>query len=321
MGFNQEQQKLHQNGQISEEELKAMFRPRELFSFAGHLARKGEPKSYLVQKKPTYLLNIVGFLSASLLRILAGFMAVSTFLTGVFFGSELAGGVAAAALLLALEYLQVRNATELYETWFYKSKILRARVVYCLLFSGVTASLAFMGVDDTVKVISETVSPFQFDEAAVNPVLRADIDRADADAAEFYKARSWRGKLDGRDTKRYQSLKDEANALRKQYREEVSTARLNAKGAYDNEVAGKNQDDADTYFYLLLLIGLTELLFPLAVYHKERYEFLAAKELEIMGKINHSTIPPPHSPQGAANQAAQPNERPAAANAASAPFQ
>lgn len=115
---------------LTEEELKARFRSRELFSFAGFLSRKGEEKSYLEKKKTTYFLNIVGFFSGSILRILAGFMAVSGFMAGIFFGSELAGAAAAVVALLALEYLQLRNATELYETWFYKNRIVKG----CLFF-------------------------------------------------------------------------------------------------------------------------------------------------------------------------------------------
>lgn len=280
---------------ISEDELKARFRPQELFSFTGMLARKGAPKSYLEQKKPTYALNIVGFLSGSILRILAGFMAVSGFLAGIFFGSSIAGYIVGALLLLALEFLQIRNATELYENWFSKSRIVKACFVYGLIFSSITATLAFMGVDDTIKIISETVDPFHFDETAVNPTLRADIDKADADAKEFYTAKSWKGKLDAKAGKRYDQLKAEAAALRKQYREEVSTAKISAKSEHDGLVAGKNQDDADNRFYLTIFICISEILFWLAFYHKERYEFLAAKELELTGQLNKPASPTPQT--------------------------
>lgn len=270
---------------LTEAELKAKFKTRELFSFAGHLARKASPKSYMAKKKPTYFLNIIGFFSGSLLRILAGFMAVSVFLTGIFFGSELAGVGLSLVLLVALEYLQIRNATELFETWFAESRVVMSCVVYGLIFSGATALLAFSGVDDTIKFVSEKVSPFHFDEASVNPTLRADIDKADADAKEFFTARSWKGKLDTKDAKRYAALKDEANALRRQYREEVGSAKIAAQSEHSSLVAGKNTKDADNRFYLTLLILLTELLFWMAFYHKERYEFLAAKELELTGQM------------------------------------
>lgn len=277
---------------ISEDELKARYRPQELFSFTGFLARKGAPKSYMASKKPTYTLNIIGFFSGSLLRILAGFMAVSSFFTGIFFGSALAGSIVGVVLLLSLEFLQIRNATELYETWFGKSKIVKSCIIYGLLFSSITASLAFMGVDDTIRFVSETVAPFKFDETSVNPTLLADIDKADADAKEFFVARSWKGKLDAKDSRRYTALKDEANNLRRQYREEVSTAKINAQNEHQGLVAGKNQNDADNRFYLTLLIIITEVLFWLAFYHKERYEFLSLKELELTGLL-------PKQPQSA----------------------
>lgn len=282
---------------LTEAELKAKFKTRELFSFAGHLARKAAPKSYMAKKKPTYFLNILGFFSGSLLRILAGFMAVSVFLTGIFFGSSLAGAGLAVLLLVALEYLQIRNATELFETWFSESRVVASCVVYGLIFSGATAVLAFSGVDDTIKFVSEKVSPFHFDETAVNPLLRRDIDQADADAKEFFTARSWKGKLDIKDARRYEQLKNHANDLRKQYREEVGSARLAAKAEHDGLVSSKNQNDADNRFYLTLLILLTELLFWMAFYHKERYEFLAAKELELMGHIQKTTPTLPIIPQ------------------------
>lgn len=280
---------------LTEEELKARFRSRELFSFAGFLSRKGEEKSYLEKKKTTYFLNIVGFFSGSILRILAGFMAVSGFMAAIFFGSELAGAAVAVVALLALEYLQLRNATELYETWFYKNKIVKGCLFFGILYSAITAFCAFQGVDDTIKFLSESVTPFSFNESAVNPTLLSDIDKADKDAKEFYTARSWKGKLDGKDAKRYNELKAEAAQLRKQYREEVQTAKLNARSDYDNRVAGKNQDDADNRFYLTLLILFTEVLFWFAFYHKERYEFLASKELELMGKIQPQPSPTPSS--------------------------
>ena len=266
---------------LSEKELKAQFASKELFSFKGYLARKGSPKSYTEKKKPTYRLNILGFFAGSALRILAGFMAVSSFLAGLFFGSELAGIVGAVVALVSLEILQIRNATELFETWFQEQRVVKSAVIYGLLFSTCTATLAFMGVDDTIRFVSETVAPFNFDESKVNPTLLADVEKAEADVQEFFKARSWKGKLDAKDGKRYNELKDAAKDLRKQYRDEVSTARIDAKNTHDLAVAGSKQDQADNKFYLTLLILVTEVLFWFAFYHKERYEFFAFKEYEL----------------------------------------
>ena len=270
---------------LSEQELKAKYATRNLFSFRGYLARKSSPKSYTAKKQGTYRLNILGFFSGSLLRILAAFMFVSAFLTGIFFGSAFAGTLASVVALLALEFLQMRNATELFETWFQESRIVMSCVVYGLIFSACTATFAFMGVDDTIKFVSEKVSPFEFNDSAVNPTLLADIQKADADAQEFYTARSWKGKLDIKDKKQYNKLKNDASDLRKQLREEISTARIDAKNAHDLKVQGNNQEQADNRFYLTLFIAVSELLFWLAFYHKERYEFLASKELELSGKI------------------------------------
>ena len=269
---------------LSEKELKAQFAAKELFSFKGYLARKGAPKSYTEKKKPTYRLNILGFFSGSALRIFAGFMAVSHILTAVLFGSSFAGAVAAVIVLMALEFLQIRNATELFETWFQENRVAKSAVLYGLIFSACTATAAFMGVDDTIRLVSETVSPFQFDDSKVNPTLLADVQKAEADAKEFYDARTWRGKLDIKDAKQYNRLKGTAADLRKQYREEVSTARIDAKTAHDMKVAGSKQDQADNRVYLSLLIAITELLFWFAFYHKERYEFLAYKEYELASK-------------------------------------
>ena len=293
---------------LTEQELKAKFATRNLFSFKGYLARKGAPKSYTEKKKPTYRLNILGFFSGSLLRILAAFMAVSTFLSAIFFGSSLAGTFFAVVLLLSLEFLQIRNATELFETWFQESRVVASCVVYGLIFSITTACLAFMGVDDTIKFVSKTISPFEFNEGSVNPTLAADISKADADAAEFYKARSWKSKLDPRDGKQYNKLKNHAAELRSQLRNEITAARTEAKGTYDRDVAGNEQNNADNRFYLTLFIGFSELLFWLAFYHKERYEFLAFSEAKLTGQIVPETglqqfgaAPPPPAPKFAAN--------------------
>jgi hypothetical protein len=276
---------------LSEQELKAKFATRNLFSFTGYLARKGAPKSYTEKKKPTYRLNILGFFSGSLLRILAAFMAVSGFLAAIFFGSALAGAFFAVVLLVALEFLQLRNATELFETWFAESRVVMSCVVYGLIFSATTATLAFMGVDDTIKFVSEKVSPFEFDEHAVSPTLLTDITKAEADAQEFYKARSWKGKLDPKDGKQYNKLKAHATELRTQYRNEVATARTAAKSSYDKDTANKEQNNADNRFYLTLFIAFSELLFWLAFYHKERYEFLALNEAKLTGKITQEKAP------------------------------
>jgi len=279
--------------------LKAQFAKKSLFSFNGYLARKGASKSYTQEKQSAYYFNILGFLSGNLFRIFAAFMAVFLFLKGIF---AIAGDMAAMIAgvitfigLASLEYRQVNNATHLFERWFFKDVLSRSHIAMAVIFSTLTLFLSLFGVGETVRYLSEKIDPLQFDESRVNPTLLADVQKADIDAAEYYKARSWRGKLDGKDARKYNELKDKATALRDQYRAEVATAKTKAEADHANATERKEKKDGDNTFYCIIFLIVTEFLFWYCFYHKERYEFLAYQEARLSKQIISPT------PQASAN--------------------
>lgn len=274
---------------ISEEELKAQFAQKSLFSFSGYLARKGSDKSYTEEKKKAYWFNWMGFLLGNLLRISAGFMTLFLFLKGVFgIGGSFAGTIAAVitfSVLAGLEYRQINNATQLFERWFFKGVLSRSNVGFALLFSGATLCLALWGIGDTVKALSSNVAPFKFSEVDVNPTLVDDINKQEKEAADFKKSRSWKGKLDPKDGRTHAKMVVKAQSMRDTLRAEIAMAKLSAKSAYELQLSQKSKKDGDNTFYAILLILLSEFIFWFCFYHKEHYEFLAYHEARLAGKI------------------------------------
>ena len=285
---------------LTEEDLKAQFAKKSLFTFNGYLARKGAAKSYTAEKKSAYYFNILGFLSGNLFRIFAAFMTVFLFLKGIFsIAGDMAAfiaGIITFGFLAAIEFRQVNNATHLFERWFFKDTLSRSHIAMAVIFSAITLFLSLAGVGDTVRYLSEKVDPFQFDESNVNPTLFADIQKADADAQEFYTARSWRGKLDTKDASRYNNLKTTADNLRKQYREEVATAKQKAKADHLAATEKKEEKDGDNTFYCIIFLIVTEVLFWYCFYHKEHYEFLAFHEARLKNQIQPPTQSQPVKP-------------------------
>ena len=277
---------------VSEDALKARFQKKSLFTFQGYLARKGGEKSYTSEKQKVYGLNWFGVLMGNGLRISAAFMSLFLLIKGLFSitgdaAAYIAGAITLVALV-ALEYMQYRNATELYERWFFKDKFTRSNIMYALLYSAITLGLSLWGVGDTVKALSKAVSPLHFDERTVNPTLSADITKLEIERAEFYKARSWKGKLDPKDGAEYKRMGQELSEMRKALRDEISTAKINAQTAYDAKLAEKEHRDGDNTFYAILCLILAEILFWVCMYHKERYEFLSYQEAVLAGKIGQN---------------------------------
>lgn len=292
---------IYQNGQqgIDEDDLKGQFRPKELFSFTGHLARKGGPKSYTKAKRSAYQLNYLAILGGNVLRISAAFLAIFFFFKGIFSitgsASSYIAATGAAILLIALEIRQWQNATALMERWFFKEMISRPNIVWAIVLSCITLGLSLWGLPHTVAELSPTVQKKEvalLDEGKETADIRRQIDAASADAAEFKKAGEWQGRLSASDRKKYNALLLNVKELRDTLSKEKNRVRtenekrMNESGMdYMAQLKVKMDKDNSYSTYLAIILLLTELLFWVGFYHKERYEFFAYQEAVKLGKI------------------------------------
>jgi hypothetical protein len=291
-------QKGQQQG-IDEDELKAQFRPKELFSFNGFLARKGGPKSYTKEKRSAYHLNYLAILGGDVLRIAAAFLAVFFFFKGIFAITGSAAvyiaGIGAGILLFALEMRQWQNATGLMERWFFKNQMSRTHVVWAIVLSLITLGLSLWGLPHTVAELSPTVQRGDvalLDKDKETIELKNQIAASEKEAADFKGTGEWKGRLSASDRKTYNNLllnakelRDKLNDEHKRIRDENQKRMDAAEMGYMDQVALKMKKDNSYTTYLALILLLTEILFWVGFYHKERYEFFAYKEAERLGKI------------------------------------
>lgn len=298
------------NGQqgIDEDDLKAQFRQKELFSFTGFLARKGGPKSYTKEKRSAYHLNYLAILGGNVLRIAAAFLAVFFFFKGIFAiagsASPYIAGLGAALLLISLEIRQWQNATGMMERWFFKNQISRTHVVWAIVLSSITLGLSLWGLPHTVAELSPTVQRGEvvlLDKDKETAELKNQIAAAEKDAAEFKAAGSWQGRLSASDRKTYNNLlgnvkdlRDKLNAEHTRIRDENKKRIDEAELGYMDQISLKMKKDNSYTTYLALILLITEILFWVGFYHKERYEFYAHCEAVKLGLITPK-ISVPHS--------------------------
>lgn len=290
----------YQNQQgIDEDDLKGQFRQKELFSFTGHLARKGGPKSYTVAKRSAYQLNYLAILGGDVLRIAAAFLAIFFFFKGIFAvtgsAADYIAGGGAAVLLLALEVRQWQNATALMERWFFKSTISRPNILWAIVLSLITLGLSLWGLPHTVSELSPTVQKQEvklLDEGKETAGLLSQIDAAGKDAENFKASGAWRGRLSAEDRKKYNALLLNVKDLRDTLSREKSRIRAENQKRMDEagldylaQVKMKMDKDNSYSTYLAIILLLTELLFWVGFYHKERYEYFAYQEAVKLGKI------------------------------------
>lgn len=298
----------HPNPQhgIDEDDLKGQFRQKELFSFTGHLARKGAPKSYTRAKRSAYQLNYLAILGGNTLRIAAAFLAVFFFFRGIFSIAGTAAyyiaGAFAFALLISLEVRQWQNATAMMERWFFKNTISRPNIVWALVLSAITLGLSLWGLPYTVAELSPTVDKKEvklLDEGAEVAPIEKQIADARKESEDFKTSGAWRGRLGADDRKKYNALllnvkdlRDTLSKERNRIRQE-NQRRLDEAGLdYIAQVNLKMKKDNSYSTYLAIILLCTEILFWLGFYHKERYEFFAYQEAVKLGKIVGKTAMP-----------------------------
>lgn len=298
---------INQNPQgYDEKTLKSTHRQKELFSFSGMLARKGEAKRYSIEKRPAYYMNYFAIIGGNLFRVAAGCMAVFYLLKGVFallgdFAAPVAGIITFVALVL-LESRQWHNATGMLERWFFKQELSRGHVGAAVFFSVVTLALGIWGLPYTVAELSpkaETYEARKIDPEAATAHLQKMVKDAERDAADFKRSSSWKGKLDPKN----QGIYAEMLATARAYRDSLSAAKreivlqnrdLERKAAAATLAASAQKTDRDQgyLFSLVCLLIATEILFWLGFYHKERYEFFCFQEYKMLGEIAQKNTAP-----------------------------
>lgn len=297
---------INQNSQgFDEKTLKSTHRQKELFSFSGKLARKGEPKRYSVEKRPAYYMNFFAIIGGNLFRVCAGCMAVFYLLKGVFallgdFAGPLAGVITFVGLVL-LESRQWHNATGMLERWFFQGELSRGHMGTAIFFSVLTLGLGIWGLPYTVAELSPGAATYaakQIDPEAATLHLQKLVQDAERDAKDFRKSASWKGKLDPRNQGIYAGMLETA----KTYRDSLTAAKreiVQKNREYERKAeaatmaagAEKTARDKSYLFSLICLLIATELLFWLGFYHKERYEFFCTKEYEALGEIKRTAAP------------------------------
>lgn len=303
----------HSSQGYDEKALKSTFRQKELFSFSGMLARKGEAKRYSIEKRPAYWMNYFAIIGGNLFRVAAGCMAVFYLLKGVFallgdFAAPLAGIITMVGLVL-LESRQWHNATGMLERWFFKAELSRGHVATAVFFSVITLALGIWGLPYTVAELSpgaQTYEARKIDADAATVHLQKMVKDAERDAADFRRSSSWKGKLDPKN----QAIYAEMLATARGYRDSLAAAKrdimlqnreLERKAAAATLTAANQKTDRDKgyLFSLVCLLIATEILFWLGFYHKERYEFLCYQEYKLLGEIK-KTPTPTNAPQAGA---------------------
>lgn len=311
----------NQRSGIDEDELKAQFRQKELFSFTGFLARKGGPKSYSKEKRSAYHLNYLAILGGDLLRIAAAFLAVFFFFRGIFAITGAAAvyiaGIGAGVLLIALEMRQWQNATGMMERWFFKNQISRTHVIWAIAFSSITLGLSLWGLPHTVAELSPTVQHVEaklMDESTETSELKQQIEKAENEAAEFKAAGEWKGRLSASDRKRYNELllnvktmRDNLNETKKTVKAENQKRIEGADLDYMQQIQLKMKKDNSYTTYLAIILLCTEILFWMGFYHKERYEFYAYWEAVRTGKIAPKHAAPHSIPSPETEKQYRPN--------------
>ena len=296
----------YQNSQgFDEKSLKSTHRQKELFSFSGKLARKGEPQRYSVEKRPAYYMNFFAIIGGNLFRVCAGCMAVYFLLKGVFallgdFAAPVAGIITFVGLVL-LESRQWHNATGMLERWFFQGDLSRGHLFTAVFFSVVTLALGIWGLPYSVAELSPGAATYaakQIDPEAATLHLKKMVEDAERDAKDFRKSASWKGKLDPRNQGIYagmletaKSYRDSLAAEKRQIQQQNKLLERKAENATLAAGAEKTARDKSYLFSLVFLLIATEILFWLGFYHKERYEFFCRKEYEALGEIKPQTAP------------------------------
>lgn len=303
-----------QNQPPTASELKAKYQTKQLLTFSGHLAEKGVERPYSEENKTAYYLNWIGILLACTFRVAAGFSCIFYFIKGVFgFTGDAAVYLAASitiTMLLGLEYRQVANATLFLETWFFRAKFLKPRLMMYLFLSSITVLLGVLGVDDAVNAISPSVArnaPTLLDEKATTAHYADRVKKAEADARDYKNSSSWGGKLDTKDRRRYNDLLLEAKAQRDSLTAAIAAVKIEnrkredaAEKEYRTLVKAKGDADNSNVFFLTVFLFVTEFLFLFCFFHKEKYEYLVTQEKILTGEISRRTpypTQPPHQNQ------------------------